>query len=185
MRQEFCALRECMLPEDLAAASSALCTRLAVFPALQEANTAMAYIAFRNEIDLGLLFRLLPGVRWVIPRVEGEGMVVHRYDPGRLVRHRFGMMEPDARLPVIAPDQIDVVLVPGVAYDRHGGRLGFGGGYYDRFLPTTRALRVGISHSACLAEQVPCGPLDLRMDWVATPIEMIHCAPLWRETCTK
>jgi 5-formyltetrahydrofolate cyclo-ligase len=182
LRQEFCDLRECMLPDDLEASSDAVCARLAAFPPLREAHTAMGYLAFRSEIDLKALFGVLSGIRWVMPRVAGHRMIVHTYDPDRLVRHRFGMMEPDPCLPVVEPDEIDVVLVPGVAYDRRGGRLGFGGGYYDRFLPTTPALRVGIAHSSCLAEEIPCGPLDQRMDWVATPAELIHCAPLWRKT---
>ena len=171
-----------MLPDDLAEASAMVCARLAAFEALANASTAMTYVAFRNEIDLSPLLRLLPEIRWVIPRVDGERMVAHLYDPDRLVRHRFGMLEPDRRLPAVAPEGIDVVLVPGVAFDRQGGRLGLGGGYYDRFLPTIRALRVGISHSACLAEELPCAAWDERMDWVVTPSEEIYCAPLWRET---
>ena len=104
----------------------------------------MAYLAFRSEIDLGSLFDALPGIRWVVPRVTGKRMVAHVYDPNRLVRHRFGMLEPAPELLSVEPEEIDVILVPGVAFDRRGGRLGFGGGYYDRFLPATAALRVGI-----------------------------------------
>lgn len=182
LRQEFCELRECMLPADTAASSAAVCQRLTTWSVLREAGTVMTYVAFRNEVDLDSLLDAVPSVRWVIPRVEGKRMVVHAYTPGELVRHRFGMLEPEAGLPVVAPEEIDVVLVPGVAFDRQGGRLGFGGGYYDRFLPTTPAVRVGITHSVCLAEALPCGPLDQRVDWVVTPTELIHCAPLWRRT---
>ena len=185
LRREYCEIRECLLPGALAEASAAVCARLAAFQALAHAGTAMTYVAFRNEIDLSPLLRLLPEIRWVIPRVDGERIVAHLYDPDRLVRHRFGMLEPDRRLPAVAPEGIDVVLVPGVAFDRQGGRLGLGGGYYDRFLPTIRALRVGISHSVCLAEELPCAAWDQRMDWVVTPAEEIYCAPLWREACSS
>jgi 5-formyltetrahydrofolate cyclo-ligase len=135
----------------------------------------MAYLAFRNEVDLSALFDRLPDVRWVVPRVAGKRMTVHEYEAGRLVRHRFGMLEPDAGMPRVSPKEIDVVLVPGVAFDRNGCRLGLGGGYYDRFLPTTPAVRVGIAHSACLADELPCGGLDQRVGWIVTPEETIRC----------
>jgi 5-formyltetrahydrofolate cyclo-ligase len=176
LRQRFCSLRECQLPGDVAAMSAALCERLAAWPPLSGARTVLAYLAFRNEIDLSPLFGLLAHIRWTVPRVVRKALVIHPYNPGRLVRHRFGMLEPDPTLPVIAPGELDVVLIPGVAFDRQGARLGYGGGYYDRFLPTTPALRVGIAGDTCLADELPCGDFDQRMDWVATPTQTIRCS---------
>ncbi|MBU0704381.1 MAG: 5-formyltetrahydrofolate cyclo-ligase, partial [Chloroflexi bacterium] len=150
---------------------------------IQSPISILTYLAFRNEPDLSLLFDLLPGVRWVIQRIEKERLILHPYDPGRLVRHRFGMLEPAPGLPVVAPSTLDLVLTPGVAFDRRGGRLGFGGGYYDRLLPTTPALRVGVTYDECLADALPCAEHDQRMDWVVTPSQEIHCAPLWRDAC--
>lgn len=177
LRQQFCALRERIPAEQVVAASTDLCRQLAVWPALQGAQTVLTYLAFRNEPDLGLLFDLLPHIHWVVPRIIGEGnMLLHPYDPARLVRHRFGMLEPAANLPVVSPAALDLILVPGVAFDRRGGRLGFGGGYYDRLLPTTPALRVGVTYDECLADALPCAEHDQRMDWVVTPSHEIHCA---------
>ncbi len=178
LRTHFCTLRECLPPGNVAAASAALCHQLAAWPALREAQTVLTYLAFRSEPDLGLLFDLLPSVRWAAPRIEGKELVIHPYDPARLVRHRFGMLEPAADLPVIDPTRLDVVLVPGVAFDRRGGRLGFGGGYYDRFLPTTPALRIGIAFNECLADELPCGTHDQRMDWIATPTTLFSTGRL-------
>lgn len=137
----------------------------------------MAYLAFRNEIDLGKLFQLLPQLRWVVPRIEGKRLIAHPYDPGRLIRHQFGMLEPDPTLPVVAPEQIDIVLVPGLAFGRDGSRLGFGGGYYDRFLPTTTAHRVGIAHDVCVVGALPHESFDQRIDWIVTPTQIIACVP--------
>ena len=150
-------------------ASTAICRRLASWTLLQAARTVLTYLAFRNEIDLSPLFRILPHICWAVPRVEGMAMTIHPYDPTRLVRHRFGMLEPEPALPEIAPGEIDVVLVPGVAFDWRGGRMGFGGGYYDRFLPTTPAPRVGITYDSCLVDTLPYGEHDQRMDWIVTP----------------
>ena len=184
LRRQFCTLRECLPPDEVAAASADLCRRLAGWPALREAHTILTYLAVRNEPHLGLLFELLPHVHWAIPRVEGPRLVLHPYDPARLVRHRFGMLEPAPDLPVIDPTALDLVLVPGVAFDRRGGRLGLGGGYYDRFLPTTPALRVAPTYDECLCDALPCREHDQRMDWVVTPTQEIYCAPLWRSDCT-
>ncbi|HIQ00885.1 MAG TPA: 5-formyltetrahydrofolate cyclo-ligase [Anaerolineales bacterium] len=183
LRDYFCTLREYLPPEKVAAASAALCRRLAAWPLLRQARVVLTYLAFRNEPDLGLLFDLLPDIRWIVPRIEGKRLVLHPYNPVRLVRHPFGMLEPASDLPAADPAALDLVLVPGVAFDRRGGRLGFGGGYYDRFLPTTPALRVGVTHDACLTEELPCNDADRRMDWVVTPTQTIHCAPPWRATC--
>jgi 5-formyltetrahydrofolate cyclo-ligase len=182
LRSHYCTLRECLPSEDVIANSSALCEQLARF--LPPESCILTYLAFRNEPDLSLFFDLFPDANWIVPRIaKGRRLVLHPYDPTRLVRHRFGMLEPAADLPVIDPATLDVALVPGVAFDRQGGRLGFGGGYYDRLLPTTPALRIGITFDQCLAEELPCGEHDQRMTWVATPTEIIHCAPLWREGC--
>jgi 5-formyltetrahydrofolate cyclo-ligase len=195
LRHRFCSLRECIPAEDVIAASAALCHRLAAWLPTQLANqptnqlttsppTILTYLAFRNEPNLGLLFDLLPDTQWAVPRIEkDQRLAIHAYDPTRLVRHRFGMLEPAADLPQVAPTSLDVVLVPGVAFDARGGRLGFGGGYYDRFLPTTPALRIGVALDQCLTDGLPCGEHDQRMDWVVTPTTSIHTAPFWRDKC--
>lgn len=169
LRQEFLLWRQRLSPSEVAAASGAVCHHLTAWPTLHQARTVLTYLAFRNEIDLAPLFGLLPHLRWIVPRLAGDRLVLHSYDPARLVRHRFGMEEPAGDLPVVDPATLDVALVPGVAFDREGGRLGFGGGYYDRFLPTTAAVRVGVTYDYCLVDRLPCGDEDQRMDWVVTP----------------
>jgi 5-formyltetrahydrofolate cyclo-ligase len=164
-----------MESQEVMAASQTVRLRLAGWKMLQEAKTVLTYIAFRNELSLDQLFQLLPHIRWTVPRVEGRRLVLHTYDPDRLVRHRFGMLEPAPDLPVVEPGSLDLVLVPGVAFDRRGGRLGFGGGFYDHFLPTTHALRVGVTHDRCLADELPMGEHDQWMNWVVTPTQTINC----------
>jgi len=187
LRQHFRSLRECLPPGQVTAASAALCHRLAAWlssvslpalPSLPSLPSILTYLAFRNEPDLALLFDVLPHARWAVPRIEGRRLIVHPYDPARLVRHRFGMLEPALDLPVIDPATLDLVLVPGVAFDRQGGRLGFGGGYYDRFLPTTPALRVGVTYDECLADVLPCGEHDQCVDWIVTPSDLFSTATL-------
>ncbi len=190
LRRQYRALREAFPAEAIAAASAVLCHRLAAWLSTHPTNqltnqpTILTYLAFRNELDLSLLFDLLPHVRWTVPRIRGRDLVIHPYDPAHLVRHRFGMLEPASDLPVVDPVTLDVVLVPGVAFDRRGYRLGFGGGYYDRFLSTTPALRIGIAYDECLTDALPCTEHDQRMDWIATPRGLFPVGPpQLREDC--
>ena len=180
-RDQFRSVRESLPLQEVTAASTALCERLAGWSVLQQTRSVLTYIAFRNEIDLAPLLELLPGIEWSAPRVVGQRLVLHPYVPDRLVRHRYGMLEPPANAPIVDPGTLDLVLVPGVAYDRRGGRMGFGGGFYDGFLPTTPALRVGITYDACLVDKLPCDEHDQRMDWIVTPTQLLYCAPFWRK----
>ena len=180
LRRHFRSLRESIPGDEVSAASAAVCRRLADWPVFQRAGTVLTYLAFRNELDLSPLFDRFPGIHWVVPRVAGGGLIVHLYDPACLVRHPFGMLEPSADLPAVDPGTLDLVLTPGVAFDRRGGRLGFGSGYYDSFLATTPALRVGVTFDRCLTDELPCTERDQRVDWVVTPTQQIHCALLWR-----
>ena len=176
LRRHCLARRESLIPPEVAGASDAVVRRLADWPVVRMSTTIMTYMAFRNELDLSGLFDLLPEVNWVIPRTEDDmRLTLHPYVPGRLVRHRFGMWEPDPTLPVIPPEQVELVLVPGVAFDRRGGRLGLGGGCYDRFLPRTPAVRVGITYDFCLLDVLPAHGHDQRMDWVVTPTQTLRC----------
>jgi 5-formyltetrahydrofolate cyclo-ligase len=183
LRETYCGIRESLPEADLAEQSAILCRRLARMTVLGEAETVLTYLAFRNEIDLSLLFELLPDVAWVLPRIEGRRLTLHPYEPERLVLHPYGMLEPRADAPVVDPAELDVVLVPGVSFDPRGGRLGFGGGFYDRLLVRTSAVRIGVCHDSCLAEQLPCADHDQRMDWVVTPTLARHTAPRWRRQC--
>ena len=187
VRARYRAVREAKTAEEAREGSAALCRRLAGWDLVQRARRVMAYIAFRNELDLAALFEMRPAIEWIVPRVvaardggprdSGPAMALHPYDPARLVRHRFGMLEPAPDLPTVEPATLDVVLVPGVAFDRQGGRMGFGGGFYDGFLPTTNALRVGITYDDCLIDAVPCDAHDQRMDWVFTPTQTLKVSP--------
>lgn len=94
----------------------------------------------------------------------------HRVDaPDRLVKGAYGILEPGAGCPRVEPEEIDLIFVPGTAFDVRGHRIGQGGGYYDRYLNRTRAVRVGVCHDFALLSAVPSEAHDARMDIVVTP----------------
>ena len=179
-------IREGMSAGQVERASRAVCEHLSAWPVFQRANTVLSFLAFRNEIDLSGLYERWPDKRWLVPRVvEGNELgagqrpylMLHRYDPARLVRHRFGMLEPDKNLPAVDPAEPDVVLVPGVAFDPQGGRLGYGGGFYDQLLPQThRAVCVGVTFAELVLDAVPMQPWDCRVAWLVTPSGLVKMA---------
>ena len=101
-------------------------------------------------------------------------MEVRRYLPDRpLVSVSFGISEPGPDCPLLSPADIDLVLVPAVCYDRQGYRLGFGGGYYDRWLEHFAGFRVGLCRSAVLQNRVPTQTHDARVDVLITETESL------------
>jgi 5-formyltetrahydrofolate cyclo-ligase len=133
-------------------------------------GTVSAFLAMEGEVDLEPLFRRLPGWRWVLPRVEPDRTVTFRDASLPRETHRFGMEQPIASGPIIPVHEIDVFLVPGLAFDREGDRLGNGAGHYDRILSAARgdAEIIGMAPSSRIVESVPTEPHDVRVGWLAT-----------------
>lgn len=113
-----------------------------------------------------------------LPRVEGDHLILHWVaGPDELVKGRFGILEPPASAPVADPNGLDLILVPGVAFDREGGRLGRGRGYYDRLLAGTSAFKVGVCFDWQIVPEVPREAHDIRMDAVVTPSNFFPAGP--------
>jgi 5-formyltetrahydrofolate cyclo-ligase len=95
---------------------------------------------------------------------------------GELALSSAGLWEPDASRTDRVPEaEIDLVVVPGVAFDRTGHRLGLGGGFYDRWLPSVSAPRLGLALSLQVVERVPHTGRDQRVDWIVTESDAIDC----------
>lgn len=138
----------------------------------------MGYTSFDGEVDLSRLYDLLQegGVALVMPRIMDTDsrrlglFLMPRPWRNHLQEGSYGILEPSAALVQVEPLAIDCVLVPGVAFDLAGGRLGFGGGYYDRFLPQLRleAGIIGVAFALQIVESIPCQEHDVRMGRICT-----------------
>lgn len=161
-------------------AAVVLSRRLVELPELRRRGTVLlAYAALPEEIDPAVAVAELAarGLRTAYPRVESEGTLgLHLAHDDDLAEGRFGIREPLPSAPAIDPRAVDVVLVPGVAFDETCHRLGYGGGYYDRLLPRLpHALRVGLAFDEQVVAELPCEEHDIRVDMVLTP-----SLTLWR-----
>lgn len=176
-------LREAMLARRMqiphpamVQAGEAMGRHFADHPVLAFAPSFAGYIAMRSEPDITSIFRLMARFhkQMALPCVTPQKTLVFReWKPGEtLVRHTLGMQEPTAEAPEIIPA---IVLVPLLAFDSGGGRLGYGGGYYDRTMVQLRAdgmppLFIGVAYSSQEVEQVPMEPQDGRLDGIMTEL---------------
>ena len=115
----------------------ALTERLLKHPFYQEAKVIASYLSFSHEFQTQELIdqALKDGKKVLIPKTYPKGrMDFVVYDPQQLVKTSFGLLEPQGDLGVVDASQIDLIHVPGLAFTREGYRIGYGGGYYDRYL---------------------------------------------------
>jgi 5-formyltetrahydrofolate cyclo-ligase len=144
-----------------------LWAKVAELPEFQSASTVMAFVSMNGEPDTDPLFARLAveGKRLLLPRVEPTGLVVASGDSTRSISS-FGVHEPTG--PTVELADVDLVIVPGLAFTLAGDRLGYGGGYYDRFLPSLAARSVGVCFADQLLDELPMAAHDVRVDTVVS-----------------
>jgi 5-formyltetrahydrofolate cyclo-ligase len=132
-----------------------------------EAPIVLTYSAMPGEADVESIDGA--GMLLLTRTPDGGGLTVHRAD-SPMEAHRWGYRQPVADAPRVESIDIDVVLVPGALFDRRGGRLGHGRGYYDRLLATCRpdVIRVGVATAGAIVERIPMEPHDIAMTHLAT-----------------
>lgn len=182
VRRRVLAARDATDPADRERAAAAAGDRVLALPELVAATTVLAFSSFGSELSTMPLIEALAGrgVLVGLPVIDGENLVARSWRPGEPTTEAwFGAREPTGG-DVIDPSTLDVIVTPAVAVDRAGRRVGYGGGFYDRFLPRTRAdaFRVAVVlPEQLLQEDLPAGAFDLRVHAIVTPAEVIRCAP--------
>lgn len=174
MRARMLARRRLVGAQEQVAASAAVCARVLEWLAERPDGVVLSYLAYGREIDLEALHRELwrQGRRLAVPKTAGLApgeMVAVEYAAGaRLAKVALGVREPEGAQEV-RPEEIGVVIAPGVAFDRAGNRLGHGMGYYDRYLAGLKDVAVvGVAYDWQVVEAVPVAEFDRAMDKVLT-----------------
>jgi 5-formyltetrahydrofolate cyclo-ligase len=187
LRRAMLARRAALSPQEAARASAAVASRVWELPAAAGAREILAYLPVKNEIDASLVAReaLARGIRLLLPRcrpgaqgILDIGCVTCLKD---VVAGRFGILEPreDAcrSADAFAPD---LILVPAVAFDAAGNRLGFGGGYYDRLLArpmAAGAFTAGLAYAFQVLPRLPALAWDIPVDAVVTEHQTLFTHP--------
>lgn len=185
LRRQLQELRQKISIQAQRQASQELCDILCKHPAFLSADSIAGYVAINGEIDPQPLLQRAEhlGKHIYLPVLIADRMVFVRHHPGAsgLSRNRFGIPEPayDKELE-LKPSAINLVLVPLLAFDSEGRRLGMGGGFYDRTFsfkgkrsPATRPLMLGLAHACQQVKRIPVDHWDIPLAGVATDRALI------------
>lgn len=185
LRQEVLARRDALPDRDRR--SEAIHARVLALPYWGPAAVVSTFVGVKSEVTTLPLIAaaLAAGKRVAVPVVEGPRLQLYRIDAiEELAPAPFGLLEPPKELRRkprrIVSTTVSLFIVPGVAFDRAGGRLGYGKGYYDTLLAGTKPVvpKVGVGFAAQVVDAVPMGPTDVRLPIIVTEDDTFLCAPI-------
>ncbi len=170
LRNKYKAVRDSLM-EKAPEYSREICEKCAALPEFQNADTVLLYFAKGSEADLAPLAE----IGWKMGKTVGYPRCLDREsmeffkvsDFSDLEKGYFGIMEPKIDAPLCSLENA-VCFVPALSFDSFGYRLGYGGGYYDRFLARFSGCSVGIAYEECLAERLPREEFDKKTDYIIT-----------------
>lgn len=200
LRKRILTLREQLPLETRAAQSAVITNRLLQLPQYQQANAVLGYMNFGTEFASEVWIKqvLTDGKKLALPRVNRRTMQLDLYwvddIENQLAAGMWGIREPIVerceRVSTIF--EVEFVLLPGVAFTRDGGRLGYGGGFYDKLLAqlqdvnqTPRPSLVAAAFAMQVVPDVPQETTDVKVEWLVTEHETIHCADAKSYCVTK
>ncbi|MCS6813677.1 MAG: 5-formyltetrahydrofolate cyclo-ligase [Cyanobacteria bacterium] len=167
--------------------SDCICAHLQTIPLVRQAGTILAYFSSRQEPDLSPLVmatsqtNIHTAKRWGFPRCVGRALQWHQWQPGDpLHTGAYGILEPLETAPQLSVVEVDLLLIPAIACDFRGYRLGYGGGFYDRLLsnPAWAAKpAIGITFAFAYLPQLPVDPWDRPLTAVCTDSGCHECCP--------
>jgi 5-formyltetrahydrofolate cyclo-ligase len=177
LRKSLIKQRQSLSVEEWQLKSDRLCEHLKSAPSFAQSQTILAYFSFRQEPDLTPLFK--EPYQWGFPRCVGQSLVWHCWQPGdALETGAYGIREPDSKSPILSPEQVDLILIPAVACDLQGYRLGYGGGFYDRLLSDrqwSQKPTIGIVFEFARLPELPIDAWDKPLNAICTDDGFFEC----------
>jgi 5-formyltetrahydrofolate cyclo-ligase len=190
-RKQLLQKRDSIPPEEKKRKDKAVLERLCALEEFKEAKSILLYVSFRSEVDTGICLKhiIALGKKLVLPVVDAERRALSLYetrDTSELRPGYMGIPEPEKR-----PDRkvtlkgVDLVIIPGVGFDVSGGRLGYGGGYYDRLLGyeskrlagmKRHIVTLALAYEEQIGREIPAERHDIKVDMIVTDMRLIRCA---------
>jgi len=179
LRREILKLRDGLLPEERGEKSKRIRGKLFALPEFKAAKTVLFYSAKGSEVETKRAIKktLSSGKKVGLPIVKGKNLFFSQIlQFGELSPSTFGILEPKECRP-ISLDKADLTIIPGIAFDTQGNRIGFGKGFYDRFLEKIpeRVLKIGLAFELQITATVPKTLTDIPVDKIITEKRIIKC----------
>lgn len=173
IRTEILKRRSALSKDEVADKSRAICRKIVSCEQFVQAEIILLYLDFNHEVETGLIWEKAQkmGKHVAAPRLIGSQMVFARIQSEKdLIPGKWGIPEPKKNCPVIREhDSRTVVIMPGVAFDCSRNRIGYGGGYYDRYFDGYDSVyKIAAAYDLQIVEQVPAEPFDLKPDCIVT-----------------
>ena len=171
VRKQIRELKRAVSPEEKLRRSETIMRQVETLPEFQEAHVVLLYWSMADEVQThNFVNRWYKDKVLLLPCVDGDDLRLRQYTgPECMVAgEQFGIGEPDASLPEYTDlDRVEMIIVPGVAFDRTGNRMGRGRGFYDRLLKSTpHAMKIGVAYDFQMLNEIPVEPHDVKMDQV-------------------
>lgn len=180
LRAEIAARVKNLSPTYCHEADEAICRWVIQSDVYDKAQTIFCYVGTEREIDTMRLIHIMmrDGKKVAVPLCTSRGMMEARLIEGMgdLVSGRYGILAPRLQCPVVLPEELDLVLVPCCTGNSKGQRLGYGGGYYDRYLPQTKCPAILMCRHQLEREDIPLDGHDVLLDYFVSERGLVECA---------
>lgn len=151
--------------------------RIEAISEFQDSDIVLLYWSIPGEVETHDFIRRWYGKKTIVlPRVSEDILELREYSPEKMCGGYRGISEPSDDAPLVPADVIGFAVIPGVAFDAAGGRLGRGKGYYDRLLPSLGCVKAAVAYPHQIMDAVPMEAHDVRMDMVITPNNSYLCS---------
>ena len=166
--------RNSLSPNQIKEKSRVIKRNLLDMEQFQNAGVIHCYISKGSEVFTHYLMSEL-GKTWIIPCLQNNSLKSCKFDGFQDLRKgNFGILEPK-KIEIFPEEKIELVIVPGIAFDTRGYRLGYGKGYYDRFLKNLNAIKIGLAYDFQIVNNVPEEKHDVKVDGIITEKRIIRC----------
>lgn len=137
-----------------------------------QAKNIFTYIALKNEVSTNSILELIDKNIFV-PKIHGQEIIMTKYTPLSLIKNKYGILEPEKITPTI-PGEKDIIIIPALAVDKSFTRLGYGGGYYDRYLRDKKGIKIVLIPECLFLAELPVDEFDVCCDIVITEKKIIR-----------
>lgn len=174
IRKEIRLLKHDISDFDKQTASDAVFSVLFELEEWKNAESVLLYHSLPDELSTLSYLDKIIDKKLYLPKVNGEVLDILPYSGETLQIGAYNILEPNTTSGKVSPQDLDLIVVPGMAFDTSKNRLGRGKGYYDRLLSSCQAIKIGVCYDFQFLEFIPCDKHDVKMDIIITPSKLIR-----------